>query len=463
MDLDQQVFLGITLGGILTATLTLLVLVLGDLLVRKHLRRRAKAVEGPGCDPAAAEEDRPWMSQALRAAVGPASLLLWTFGLHFALMTLVPVERLGPTGMRALTLVEWLRGAATLVALVWLLARLGRILEQALAAPAAREGADWNDRLLPLVVRALRLTLPFIAAMLAIPVLDISPALRTLAQNLLTVGLIGALAYLLLQVVNIATDVLLSRYRLDIADNLHARGVHTQVTVLRKVAVAGIALFALASMLMVFESVRRLGTTMLASAGIASVIIGFAAQRSIQTLLAGFQIAMTQPIRVDDVVIVEGEWGRIEEITLTYVVVLIWDQRRLVVPITYFIEKPFQNWTRTGSELLGTVMLYVDYSVPLEPLRAEFDRLVTSSPLWDGRVKVLQVTDSKESTMELRGLVSTNDASKGWDLRCHVRENLLVWLQNNYPGSLPKVRAELLSVDSAEPAASEGKPALAST
>lgn len=452
MDLDQQVFLGITLGGLLTAGIALAVLVLGDLLVRHFLRRGARAVEGAPGDPAApatAAEDRPWISQALHSSVGPATLLLWTYGVHFALVALLPVETMGRAGARILTVAQWTRGALTLVALVWLLARLGRVLERAVSAPATRPGADWNDKLLPLVVRALRLTLPFIAAMLAIPVLDISPQLRTLAQNLLTVGLIGAMAYLVLQAVNLGTDLLLSRYRLDIADNLHARGVHTQITVLRKVAVAVISLFALASMLMVFESVRRFGTTMLASAGIASVIIGFAAQRSIQTLLAGFQIAMTQPIRVDDVVIVEGEWGRIEEITLTYVVVVIWDERRLVLPITYFIEQPFQNWTRTGSQLLGTVFLYMDYTVPLEPLRAEFERLVTNSPLWDRRVKVLQVTDCKEGTVEIRCLVSTHDAGKGFDLRCHVRENLIVWLQRNYPGSLPRARVELSSLEGA--------------
>jgi small-conductance mechanosensitive channel len=219
--------------------------------------------------------------------------------------------------------------------------------------------------------------------------------------------------------------------------------VHTQVTVLRKVAMVVIGLFALASALMVFESVRRFGTTILASAGVAGIIVGFAAQRSIATLLAGFQIALTQPIRVDDVVIVEGEWGRIEEITLTYVVVRIWDERRLVLPISYFIEKPFQNWTRNGSNILGTVMLYVDYTVPMEELRAEADRVIQSSPLWDGRVKVVHVTDARERTLEVRVLVSSSDAGRNFELRAFVREKLVGWLQERHPRSLPVLRTEV--------------------
>ena len=199
-------------------------------------------------------------------------------------------------------------------------------------------------------------------------------------------------------------DFVLARYSLQAADNLEARKIYTQVTVLKKVAVVIIGVFTLASMLMVFDSVRQFGTSILASAGIAGIIIGFAAQSSLATLLAGFQIALTQPIRIDDVVIVEGEWGRIEDITLTYVVVRIWDLRRLVLPITYFIEQPFQNWTRTSAEILGTVFLHVDYTMPIEPLRAELGRILAASPHWDGKVNGLVVTDAKERTLEVRAL-----------------------------------------------------------
>ena len=180
---------------------------------------------------------------------------------------------------------------------------------------------------------------------------------------------------------------------------------------------------------------------MIASAGVAGIVVGFAAQKSLGTLLAGIQIALTQPVRIDDVVIVEGEWGRIEEITLTYVVVRIWDLRRLVVPITYFIEKPFQNWTRTSADILGSVFLHVDYGVPVDALRKELTRILEASPNWDRKVNVLQVTDAKERTLELRALASSSDASRSWDLRCEVREKLVAFVQANYPGSLPRLRA----------------------
>ena len=204
---------------------------------------------------------------------------------------------------------------------------------------------------------------------------------------------------------------------------------------LKKIAVGVIAVFAIASMLMVFQSVRQLGTAMIASAGVAGIVIGFAAQKSLGTPLAGFQIAMTQPIRIDDVVIVEGEWGRIEEITLTYVVVAIWDLRRLVVPITYFIEKPFQNWTRTSADILGTVFLQVDYGVPVDAVRQELTRILEASPNWDRKVNVLQVTDAKERTLELRALASSSDASKSWD--CAARCAKGSWHSSR--GTTPKV------------------------
>jgi small-conductance mechanosensitive channel len=174
-------------------------------------------------------------------------------------------------------------------------------------------------------------------------------------------------------------------------------------------------------------------------------VIGFAAQRTIANLFAGFQLALTQPIRIDDVVIVEGEWGRIEEITLTYVVVRIWDLRRLILPLSYFIEQPFQNWTRQAADILGTVFIYTDYTIPVQAVRDELKRIVAKSSAWDGKVCVLQVTNATERALELRALASAPDASKAWDLRCEIREKLILFIQKHYPASLPKVRAELES------------------
>jgi small-conductance mechanosensitive channel len=194
---------------------------------------------------------------------------------------------------------------------------------------------------------------------------------------------------------------------------------------------------------MTFESIRAVGVSVLTSAGIAGIILGFSAQKAIGTLLAGIQIAITQPIRIDDVVIVDGEWGRIEEINLTYVVVKIWDKRRLVVPSTYFIENTFQNWTRESADILGTVFIYTDYTVSFDAVREELTRLLKSSPHWDGNVNVLQVTDVKERTIELRALMSAKDSGTAWDLRVFIREKLIAFLQEKYPESLPKTRITL--------------------
>jgi len=262
-------------------------------------------------------------------------------------------------------------------------------------------------------------------------------------KQIISLFFIGLLSWLVIKITYVLDDYVLSRFRVDEKDNLRARKIHTQLKVLKRIVIIVVCILALGTMLMTFEKVRQLGTTILASAGIIGIVVGMAAQRTIGTFIAGLQIAFTQPIRIDDVVIVENEWGRIEEITLTYVVVKIWDLRRLVVPITYFIEKPFQNWTRVTSDLLGTVYIYVDYTVPIEAVREELHRILKSSELWDGKVCVLQVTNTSEHTLELRALMSTEDASKGWSLRCEVREKLIEFIQKNYPQSLPKVRAEL--------------------
>jgi len=308
--------------------------------------------------------------------------------------------------------------------------------------PQAGDGA-WDDLWLPLVGKAARRAIPLLLLILLTPFLAQWPAVAELVRTLTSLALIAVVAFSLVDLVDSAAIVLLRRHRLDAQDNLQARSVYTQVVVIRKVAVAIISLFTVASMLMVFEPVRQFGASILASAGIAGIVIGFAAQRSIATLLAGFQIAMTQPIRVDDVVIVEGEWGRIEEITLTYVVVRIWDLRRLVVPITHFIEHPFQNWTRQSAEIIGSVFIYADYTVPLDALRAELTRVLEGSTLWDRKVNVLQVTDVKERTLEIRALVSAADASAAWDLRCDVREKLLTFIRTRHPECLPRLRATL--------------------
>ena len=262
-------------------------------------------------------------------------------------------------------------------------------------------------------------------------------------SHVMSLLLIGLVSWLLIRLVYVLEGYILRRFDVDVKDNLRARKIHTQFRVLKRIVIAIVAILAFSSCLMTFEKVHQLGTTILASAGIIGIVVGMAAQKTITTFIAGIQIAITQPIRVDDVVIVENEWGRIEEITLTYVVVRIWDLRRLIVPITFFIEKSFQNWTRVTSDILGTVFIYVDYTVPIESIRAEFRHILEESELWDRRVCVLQVTNTSERTVELRALMSTIDASTAWSLRCHVREKLIDFVQKNYPEALPKLRTEL--------------------
>lgn len=263
------------------------------------------------------------------------------------------------------------------------------------------------------------------------------------AEHILAVVLIALVAWLLIRTTFVLEDYVLTRFDVDVKDNLRARKIHTQFRVLKRIVIAVVGLLAFGTILMTFDRVRQLGTTILASAGVVGIVVGMAAQRTIATFIAGLQIAVTQPIRVDDVVIVENEWGRIEEITLTYVVVRIWDLRRLIVPITYFIERPFQNWTRTSADILGTVFVYADYTVPVDVLRDQLQNILKKSEHWDGKVCVLQVTNASDRTMELRALMSAADASTAWTLRCEVREKLIDFIKKEYPQALPKVRAEL--------------------
>lgn len=262
-------------------------------------------------------------------------------------------------------------------------------------------------------------------------------------RNFFGIAIIFFVCWLAVKSVYVLEETLLHRFDINQKDNLKARKIITQFRVLKRIVIIVVGIIALGMILMSFDKVRQLGTTILASAGIIGIVVGMAAQKTIGTFIAGIQLAFTQPIRIDDVVIVENEWGRIEEITLTYVVVRIWDQRRLIVPITYFIEQTFQNWTRQTAEILGTVFIYTDYTIPIDAIREELQNILKTSQDWDGRVCVLQVTNATERTIELRALTSAADASSAWTLRCYVREKLIKFIQEKYPQSLPKTRAEL--------------------
>jgi small-conductance mechanosensitive channel len=268
------------------------------------------------------------------------------------------------------------------------------------------------------------------------------PNIFKLLKHIVLIILILSLGLFLSRVLAFAREVSTVLYNIEHDDNLSARKARTQFRIIERVLSFVIAVGTVAFVMMTFETVRSLGTTILASAGVIGIIIGFAAQKSISTLVAGIQIAITQPIRIDDVVIVEGEWGRIEELTLTYVVVALWDKRRLIVPINYFIEKPFQNWTRTTSELLATVFIYMDYTVPVEAIRSEVTRLLQISKLWNGEVNIVQVTNVTATNLEVRILISAENSDKAYNLRCEIRESIITFLQKDYPGALPKTRVE---------------------
>lgn len=283
--------------------------------------------------------------------------------------------------------------------------------------------------------------LPLFVFNLSIPIMRLSdPELHTV-NRIVGLLIITSFAVLLIGIVNVLQDIVMHEYDLTAKDNLKARKIRTQLQFLRKMVISIICILTASAILMSFPNLRRLGTGLLTGVGISGIIIGFAAQQSLGNLLAGLQIAFTQPIRLDDVLVVEGEWGRVEEITLTYVVLNIWDQRRMILPINYFLQKPFQNWTRNSAEIIGTVFLYLDYSAPIDKLRAEFKRLMEGTELWDRRASNLQVTDSKNNTIEIRCLMSAANSGDAFDLRCYIRESLIAFVKDKYPACLPKNRA----------------------
>ncbi len=317
----------------------------------------------------------------------------------------------------------------------WLLMALTRRLK----------GRDYRRaRIARVISRPLAFALPLL---LLVPALEATPLQgRWLDGSLrmLHIGLTACFIWLLVRAVAAGEQAILRDHPMEVADNLEARRVQTQTRVLSRVLMGAIILVGVSLILLTFPMVRQIGTALLASAGIIGLVAGIAAKPVFGNLIAGLQIALTQPIRLDDVVIVEGEWGRVEEIGSSYVVVRIWDERRMVVPLTWFIENPFQNWTRRSADLLGTAFLWLDYRAPITAIRAELERICKGEALWDGRVCVTQVTETTDHTLQVRLLVSARNSGDAFDLRCIVRERMLDFLDREHPQALPRTRAELL-------------------
>jgi small-conductance mechanosensitive channel len=280
-----------------------------------------------------------------------------------------------------------------------------------------------------------------VAGLLAVAAGATPAVADSLRHAALLLAILG-LAWLLLNLARVARERVERRHPLDVADNLAARTVHTQLRVLAQVVRIAVLVLAVAAGLMTFPAVRHVGAGLLASAGLAGLAVALAVKPVLSNVIAGLQIALAQPIRIDDVVVVEGHWGRIEEIATTHVVVKVWDERRLVLPLTWFLEKPFENWTRSSAQMLGTVLLWTDPGAPVDVLRAKLHALCRDDPDWDGRVAQVQVVETSERAMQVRALVSAADAGRLWSLRCRVREGLLAFIAREHACALPRVRTD---------------------
>ncbi len=443
-EINDTVLGRVTRADIIVSLLYLLAAAVVSLLAAAILRHRSR----PGLSP---ESQNALNRHVLAALRRPLLALIWVFGAYVAATPLL--TRLGPEqGVlefdKVMDLIFKL-GAAT--ALFWFLFRATRIVEARLAKWTAATSSKFDDLLVPLLGTTLRVMLLVIAVMLAVPLLGLPATAAGVMSKLTSIAVILAVAALLFRCVGISQRLVLSRFDINIADNLRARQVYTQIQVISRIVYVVIGVFTASAVLMLFQEVRHLGASLLASAGIVGIIAGIAAQKTLSNLFAGFQIALAQPVRQDDVVVIEGEWGRVEEITLSYIVVHLWDDRRLVLPLSYFIEKPFQNWTRKSAAITGSVFIWVDYGFPVENGRHALKSIIESNPLWDKRFWNLQVSDAGEKAIQLRILATSSDSSRSWDLRCDIREQFVAYIQSNHPDALPRCRAEVLEHTQREP------------
>lgn len=337
----------------------------------------------------------------------------------------------------------WFIAVAAALVVGWIIHRVAwAVVLRATRGARVRDAAD-SPSLAEVAARSMRR--PSCAAIVLLAVRTVMPmapasGASELIAHLLSIGLLAALTWLVIGLVEAFESVVTMRYSIDVSDNLTQRKIQTQTRVLVRALQILIAILGAAAILMTFPAIRQFGTSLLASAGLAGLVVGLAARPVVANLIAGVQIALTQPLRLDDVVVIGGEWGRVEEITSTYVVVKIWDERRLIVPLAKIIEEPFENWTRTSSSVLGTVTMHTDIGTSLDGLRAELKRLCEATDQWDKRVCILQVTEAQERTMVVRALMSATDSGRLWNLRCAVREGLLRYIQDRDATALPRIR-----------------------
>ncbi|MET0748130.1 MAG: mechanosensitive ion channel domain-containing protein [Rhizobium sp.] len=336
----------------------------------------------------------------------------------------------------------WVVGFVLIVGAVAIGLLVHRLLYNMLTRLVASWDLFWRS-LISRTERPARFAIVVAALTFAVSVAPLTDMQVSLLRHVLLICFVALVAWMSKTAVHIWMTVYLRRFKLDAEDNLLARKHVTQSKIMQRIADLLIVILAIAAALMTFEPVRQYGVSLLASAGVAGIVLGLALQPVLKNLFAGIQLAITQPIRIDDALLVEGEWGNVEEITSTYVVVKLWDWRRMILPLSYFMEKPFQNWTRESSSLIGTVMIYLDYSVPVAALRSKVEEIAAASALWDRRVVNVAVTDFRESVLEIRILVSASSAGRTFDLRCEMREKLIEFIQRDYPKALPQLRMDL--------------------
>lgn len=317
------------------------------------------------------------------------------------------------------------------------------LLLLAIARRARAHATHLRARIVEVVAVPAAVALPLVFLGIAVRATPLPPGWIALLQHWLGIGVLLCVTWLAVRTVGALQRRIVREHPLEVADNLAARRMQTQARVMGGVAQGGIVLVGVALALMTFPTIRQIGTTLLASAGIIGLVAGIAAKPVFGNLIAGLQIAITQPIRLDDVVIVEGEWGRVEEITSAFVVVRVWDERRLIVPLQWFIEHPFENWTHRTAQLLGASTLWLDYRTPMAAVREALDRICKADERWDGRVCVAQVTDADPSTIQVRLLVSARNSGDLFDLRCAVREQMIDFLRTRHPEALPRLRMDL--------------------
>ena len=430
---DRELFLQITIGKVVLALISALITLLLLQIARYFFANRRFAVQAP-------TSERFWIGGLVSAFWRGLKGFFYVTAILLFVSPLLPYIVIATNSQAAFKIVSRLAEIGYFAALLTACYSVVRLVNVWLRARAEREPRKWFYPAFPLAGQLLYYNFLLTSLHYAIDLLHLPGAGQAIAYRI--VSIVGVLVntIMLIQMVRALEDIAVVRSELHGYDSYKFRSLQTRLRVLRQLVVFVLVLVGVAGILMNIDAVRQIGTGLLASAGVAGVIVGLAAQKSLGTIIAGMQIALTNPMKIGDVVVVEGENGTIEEITLTYVVVKAWDQRRLILPITYFLEKTFQNWTYTSSELLGTVFLYVDYMIPVDDIRSEAQRLVSESKLWDKRAFGVQVTDWNQNTIEVRILVSAETAGNLFNLRCEIREKILRYLQEREPIVFPQVR-----------------------